>query len=210
VTDRLVAIVPVKALAAAKSRLAPTLSPDERASLALRLLDRVLSAVTSTPGVDRCLVVSADDTVRLRARVGGAEVVDEPGDPVATGDRSDLQRQHNEALEHARRVAIERWDPAALLVVAADLPFLTSEELSGLIERGATDNTVVLGADRTGTGTNALLLRPADALPFRFGPDSLAAHRAEAFRRGLQFFVHDTHGIATDVDLPRDLEVLAR
>jgi 2-phospho-L-lactate guanylyltransferase len=209
VRDDIVAIVPVKALADAKSRLAPRLSPDERASLALRLFARVLEAVTGTAGIDRLVVVSSDEAVRRQARLGGAEVIDEPRafDSVPGYPNPE---QHNAALEYARTVAIERWDPAALLVVAADLPFLSSADLTGLIERGTTEGTVVLGVDRDGTGTNALLLRPANALPFRFGPDSLAAHRAEALQRGLRFLVHDVRGIATDVDVPRDLEVLAR
>jgi 2-phospho-L-lactate guanylyltransferase len=209
VTDGLVAIVPVKALAAAKSRLAPSLSPDERASLALRLFDRVLAAVSHTASIDRCLVVSPDETVRRRAQLAGTEAVDEPRVVDSGSDQANL-KQHNDALEHARRVAIDRWAPAAILVVAADLPFLTSADLDALIARGEADDTVVLGVDQTNTGTNALLLRPADALPFRFGPNSLAAHRAEALLRNLRFLVHEANGIAMDVDEPRDLEVLAR
>jgi 2-phospho-L-lactate guanylyltransferase len=209
VTDGTVAIVPVKALAAAKSRLAPRLSPDERAILTLRLFERVQEAVTGTAGIDRWVVVSSDESVRGRALVGGAEVVDEPRALDRLTDSADA-RQHNAALEHARTVAIERWNPAALLIVAADLPFLSTVDLTGLIERGTTDDTVVLGVDRAGTGTNALFLRPPNAIPFRFGPDSLAAHRAEASERGLRFLVHDVPGIATDVDVPLDLEVLAR
>jgi len=209
VTDEIAAIVPVKGLATAKSRLAPRLSPDERASLSLRLFDRVLVAITSTAGIDRVVVVTSDESVRDRARLGGAEVVDEPPASDSVDARTEHQ-QHNAALEHARTETIARWNPAALLVVAADLPFLSSSDLTGLIERGTTDDTVVLGVDRAGTGTNALLLRPANAVPFRFGPNSFAAHRTEASKRGLRFLVHDVPGIASDVDVPRDLEVLAR
>ena len=208
-TDEIVAIVPVKALAEGKSRLASRLSPEERASLSLRLFDRVLEAVTSTAEIDYCLVVSSDESVRRRAVSGGAEVVDEPA-ALESVDGDTDHRRHNAALERARSVAIERWNPAALLVVAADLPFLSSADLSGLIERGTSDDTIVLGVDRAGTGTNALFLRPANALSFHFGIKSLAAHRAEATTRGLHFLVHDVPGIATDVDVPRDLEVLAR
>jgi 2-phospho-L-lactate guanylyltransferase len=207
VTEGLVAIVPVKSLAAAKSRLAPSLSPAERASLALRLFEGVLAAIARTPAIDRCLVVSPDETVRDHAARAGAEAIAEP---MAHATSSASADQHNNALEFARRIAIERWSPAALLVVAADLPYLTSGELARLIDRGTEENTVVLGADRTETGTNALFLRPPNALPFRFGPNSLAAHRAEALLRGVSFLVERTDGIAWDVDEPRDLELLAR
>ena len=44
----------------------------------------------------------------------------------------------------------------------------------------------------------------------RHTPRLEQAIRAEAAERGFRFLVHDVPGIATDVDVPRDLEVLAR
>jgi len=55
--------------------------------------------------------------------------------------------------------------------------------------------------------TNALLLRPPDALPFAFGVGSLARHRA-AEARGLSPRWCDAPGTALDLDTPADLAAL--
>jgi hypothetical protein len=56
-------------------------------------------------------------------------------------------------------------------------------------------------ADRPGTGTNALLLRPPDALPFSFGVGSLALHRTATARVLLPRW-YDAPGTALDLDTP--------
>jgi len=52
------AVVPVKGLESAKSRLAPALSPAARADLVVRMLDRVLAACDEAASVDETLVVT--------------------------------------------------------------------------------------------------------------------------------------------------------
>ena len=191
------AIVPVKHLDWAKSRLAGQLSPAERAGLVLVLLEHVLGAVRRAPSVDRCLVVSPDPRVRDRAAMLGAAVLDEPA---AGGGQ-------NAALEHARSFA-RRWRPAALLVVAADLPRLTPADLEAVSGLGAEPGTVVLAPDRREEGTNLLYLTPPDCLPFCFGPGSFRAYRGEAERRGLRVHVYRAPGTASDLDTPADLAAL--
>jgi 2-phospho-L-lactate guanylyltransferase len=200
VSADLVAVVPVKALAEAKSRLAPRLSPAARADLVLTMLDRVLAAVQASGQVGRCVVVSPDPAVRERAARAGATPLDEApaiGEVPVT--------RHNAALGRARALALA-WRPGALLVLAADLPFLTVANLQALAALGARDGTVVLAPDRAGTGTNALLLRPPGALPFCFGPDSYATHRQAAEERGLAVQLYRAPGTAFDLDQPADLD----
>ncbi|KPV49685.1 hypothetical protein SE17_31230, partial [Kouleothrix aurantiaca] len=54
-------------------------------------------------------------------------------------------------------------------------------------------------------GTNALLVRPPLALPFRLGPGSLAQHERAAQERGIPFVVADIAGVNLDVDQADDL-----
>ena len=60
--DRVIVVVPVKPLAVAKSRLNGVLEPEERTSLALNLLIRVLRAVQGVD-VHGTWVVGGDSTV---------------------------------------------------------------------------------------------------------------------------------------------------
>ena len=65
-------------------------------------------------------------------------------------------------------------------------------------------------SDRTGTGTNALLLARPGLIPYRFGEGSLAAHRAAAEANGLRFAICERAGLATDIDQPEDLAVFSQ
>jgi 2-phospho-L-lactate guanylyltransferase len=101
-----------------------------------------------------------------------------------------------------------QWQPGALLVVSADLPRLGVGDLEGMLALGRSAGTVVIAPDRGGAGTNALLLRPAAAIPFCFGLGSRARHAAEANERGYRVAVYEAEGTALDVDVPADLCLL--
>jgi hypothetical protein len=59
-------------------------------------------------------------------------------------------------------------------------------------------------------GTNALVLSPPHAIPFRFGPGSAARHRAEAVHRGMRAESVPLPSLASDIDQPEDLLVGGR
>jgi 2-phospho-L-lactate guanylyltransferase len=202
----IVAIVPVKQLSEVKGRLAPRLGPAERASFALESLERVLTAMRGCAAIEVSLVVSSDPEVRARAVAASAAAVDE----VKSGDIAGAADSHNRALEHARNVALRRWQPSALLVLAADLPLVVSEDLDRLLAVGQREGSVVIAPDREGTGTNALLLRPPSTLPFRFGSNSFQRHADEARHRNLHLEIFRSVGTAHDVDVPQDLDELAQ
>jgi 2-phospho-L-lactate guanylyltransferase len=63
---------------------------------------------------------------------------------------------------------------------------------------------VVIAPCHHSTGTNALFLRPADLIPFAFGPDSFAAHCASARAIGVEPTVYRTQSLAFDLDTPAD------
>jgi 2-phospho-L-lactate guanylyltransferase len=188
------AIVPVKRLAAAKSRLAGHLDADERAALVVGMLRSVLGALAAVGAVTDRLVVSPDPVALAVARAADATPLRQAGDGL------------NGALEAARAAAPAG---ATLLIVPADLPLLRPEEIVDLLaltERAP----VVIAPDREGRGTNVLALAPAARLPFRFGPDSFRRHRAEAAAAGLATLVYRAPGTALDLDTPADLAELRR
>jgi len=101
----------------------------------------------------------------------------------AIGLRQDGERL-NEGLEQGRTWALAAG-AEALLIVLGDLPPLARTDVAALLELADRPDVAVFAPDRHGTGTNALLLRPPDALPFAFGVGSLARHRAPAAACGL-------------------------
>jgi 2-phospho-L-lactate guanylyltransferase len=96
------------------------------------------------------------------------------------------------------------------LLVPGDTPILDSGELSSLLARSAEAQIAVVAVpDRHGTGTNALLLRPPDAIAPSFGEGSLERHVAAAQEAGITCSVEPLPSLVLDVDTPEDLEELA-
>lgn len=197
---RTFAIVPVKALADSKSRLAAVLSPAERAALTLDTLRAVLDAL-DLPGIAARLVVSPDPAVLDAAQASGATGLLQRCTPPDAADGL------NGALEEARVAALAAG-AGALLIVLGDLPLLGRGNVEALLELADMPRVVVLAPDRRESGTNALLVRPANALPFAFGPGSLARHQALAAARGLRIAHYRAPGAALDLDTPDDLRMV--
>ena len=190
----LYAVVPVKDLAGAKSRLGPVLDPKGRAALTLTMMRNVLSALREA-GVERVFVVSPDPDVLDAAESSGA---------VPLRQRS---RGMNPALEEARERAVVDG-ATSLLVFPADLPLLRAPDVEAVVEAGE-GKLAAVAPDAAGKGTNALLLRPPDALPFLFGPGSFGAHLGAARERGVEARVVERLNLAFDLDTADDLRRLA-
>ena len=187
------AIVPVKSLAQAKSRLAGTLTPNERRALMIEMLGRVVRVLRhpATP-VTTTWLVSADPVALRLATSWGAQPLHE--------DASDL----NSALTQARSCAFAHG-AEAILVVPGDVPLITPADVAALAALLAHDTAVALAPDAAGHGTNALGLRRTAAIPFRFGPTSAAQHLAEAVARNLRIRWYHSPTLALDVDDPASL-----
>lgn len=175
-------LVPLKAFASAKLRLAPALSAVQRAALAQSMADRVVAAAGALP----VWVVCEDDGVAAWASGRGASVV------------KAAPRGLDHAVQHG--VAAMAADGYGRVVVAhGDLPLAT--DLSWVAHFAG----VTLVPDRKGQGTNVACV-PVDAgFRFSYGPDSCAAHAAEAERVGLPVRVVADEQLGWDVDVPDDL-----
>ncbi len=193
---RLVAIVPVRSLEGAKSRLGGSLDAEERTVLTGGLLERTVRAALDVPAIESVVVVSPDPVVlRLTAALGATPV-----------------RQTDEGLNEGLRAAV-RWAVAdgasAILVLAADLPAADDRSVRTVVEAAVEAMTpgrslVAIVPDRHGEGTNALLLSPPDVIAFAFGPGSRAAHRAAA--EAVSAAVVEVESpLSFDLDLPEDL-----
>jgi 2-phospho-L-lactate guanylyltransferase len=184
------AVVPVKDLRGTKSRLAPILDPGARAGLTLYMMGRVVAAIKGV-GIEDVCVVSPDRIVLNEAQRRGAT-------PLAQQSRG-----LNPALEEGRGRALD-LGASTLLVFPADLPLLDEDDVRAVL-RTAEGRSVVISPDGARSGTNALLIRPPDALPFAFGPDSFEAHLEAARERGLDARVCERSHLAFDLDTEGDL-----
>ena len=155
------ALVPIKARAECKGRLAGCLAPAERLGMVRKMADRVVAAAHGSRSIDHVAVVTPErDCVPMDVLV-----LDDPGGGL------------NPALEFARHELLARGADE-LVVLPADLPLVTAADIDLLVARGR-QTGFAFATDTACTGTNALFLKPADAFRFRFGPDSRRHHLAE-------------------------------
>jgi 2-phospho-L-lactate guanylyltransferase len=189
-----VAVVPIKKLEDAKTRLAERLTPPERRCLVLNLLRHVLTTLQESSLVHETIVVTPDPGVLREAELLGADRFLQTGVGL------------NAAVRLGREHALRR-EATTMLVLLPDLPLLTATDIDALLGM-AGEGIVALAPDRHKSGTNAIVLHPPDAIDPAFGINSLYAHRASAQEKG--FLLREYHSIGTgfDLDTEADLEEL--
>jgi len=188
-------IIPVKPFRRAKSRLSPVMSKPIRAVLARALLSRTLDTLTMCPlqMPHTICVISRDMTALDIARRRGAISLVE--------SESGL----NAALNQAREWALARG-AQAVLILPSDLPLVTPADITAMVDLAHEPQSVVIAPDARGDGTNALLLRPLDALNFAFGPQSFYEHCAQAETSHVALHIYRSPTVALDLDTPADLK----
>ncbi len=172
----MIALVPLKSLDGAKSRLREVLDAEERHALALKLLTRVVDACQGA-GLE-VAIVSSDPMAYIAARELGAAVVDDGGEDLTGSVRRGLDAYA---------------DAGVVVVIAADLPYVTVEDVEALL--AAADPLAV--APSPDGRTNAVAARPPSSFVPAYGEGS-------AQRHGGVPVVRD--GLARDLDTPADLE----
>ena len=165
-----VAVLAVKGLADAKTRLSPVVPADARRALVLAMMSDTITA-TRAAGVDDIVVVTPDPEVSTAAHRHDARVVaDAPADH-ADREMSSLNRALARGIDAATGTR-----GARIVVLQADLPALRPEHLRAAIARAHGHRQAIV-PDRSGSGTALLIVGDtADVTP-RFGVGSAQAHR---------------------------------
>jgi 2-phospho-L-lactate guanylyltransferase len=169
--ERVDLVVPVKRLAAAKSRLRGAADggvgdPTAHARLALALTLDTVAAARAATRVRSVLVVTADRSVAATLGAAGVEVVDDPLVGL------------NAAYERGAGLLRARDPDVAVGALQADLPALRPAELDAAVAAALAVGKRAFTADAEGTGTTFLLAAAGVELEPRFGGGSAARHAA--------------------------------
>lgn len=192
---RWTAVIPVKRLSVAKSRLRMTgMDPRGRRALALALAVDTVGAVCRCAAVRRVVVVTDDAEATTALEPLGVTVV---------ADQPDAGL--NPALAHGAAQAATLAPGDGIAVLSADLPALRPAELADALRMAAGYPRAFL-PDAAGTGTTLLTARPGVSLDPRYGPGSRAAHRDS----GAVELPGNFPSLRRDVDTPGDLAEAAR
>jgi len=187
----LAVLLPVKEFARSKHRLAGWLSSEERELLARTMFEDVWTMLRAVGAEHRLLVISSEPVVVARCREEGILCRVETE-----------QRSHSDSVMAATAWAMS-LGITSLLAVPIDTPAVTTDEISALTDL-ARRYAVVIVPSADGTGTNALLRTPPDAIAPRFGPGSCRLHAAQAEAKRLPHRVLAVPGLAADIDTPED------
>jgi 2-phospho-L-lactate guanylyltransferase len=186
------AVLPVKRLTLAKSRLGGVLAPAERRRLARAMLFDVLDAVRATGGLSGVLVVTADAEVARLAEGQGARIL-----------RDAFETGVNQAVAQATHLLTAEGRDG-VVILPADVPLANPDELRAVLAAMVMGCMVLVPASGDG-GTNLIAAAPPSLVDPCFGIDSFAKHVAAARGRGLEPKVMRLDGIGHDVDNPHDL-----
>ena len=192
------ALVPLKDLVQAKTRLAGLLDPSQRRALAQAMVEDVLAVLAVHPEIMRTTLVSDDPGAGLLAEKYGVDYVTE----ASLGCRG-----LNAVVQRASELLLAE-DNSPLLVLHGDLPLLSYQDISVVLQAQRQLNGLVVACDRQGRGTNLLAFAASCAPRFHFGPDSRARHLAWARRAAIPAMVLHRQGIGLDIDEAADLKVL--
>jgi 2-phospho-L-lactate guanylyltransferase len=188
-------LIPMKELHGAKMRLADVLDHDERADLALAMLTDVINVCIESGCFDIVAVISGDSAVHWHARELGAKPLAEP--KTLTG--------LNEGLTFGQRYLGRRMAASELVILPADIPLARADDVRAVVDglgEGGSRMAIVRARDN---GTNALAMRPVEAVPMRFGRNSADAHVDEARHAGIEAVELDIERLRFDVDAPDDV-----
>lgn len=192
-SERVLAVVPVKRLDRALMRLAGVADTTARRALQEAMLADVLTGCAGSARLAGTVVVTSDPDAARIAATHGARVVPDHAPP----------RGIDAAVSIGLDAVVAAGADAAL-VLFADLPLLSPDDVAGVLD-AAPGAPVTIAVSRDGTGTNALLMRPPTAMLPALGPGSLARHRTRAADLGIGVRMVDMPGLTLDVDTPGDL-----
>lgn len=191
------AVLPVKRFGEAKRRLAAGIDDERRETLVAAMLEDTLEAIEGSRAIERTIVVTGDPRAQEIVAASSAEVLPDPAD----------EGHVVAALAGIARAEVD--GAACVALLPGDCPLLEPKELDRLLT-GLPSSFVAVVPDRHGTGTNALVLSPPDAIQPAFGEGSCARHVAAARQADLPFAVDELPSLALDLDTPADVVALTR
>jgi 2-phospho-L-lactate guanylyltransferase len=159
------------------------------------LARRMVTALQHVPLINDIVIVTSSAEVEMFAGHLGVRV---------------MHQTRDEGINVSLKLAFAAFATAettTALVIAGDLPLVTTEALTELVQSSQPQvRGVTIVPDRRHVGTNALVCTPADVIRTRFGPNSFAEHLRTAQEHGLAARIFECGVLALDIDEPEDLD----
>jgi FO synthase len=188
------ALIPLKNLELAKTRLAPTLTPGERRRLMLGMVRDGLHALTRCRSIEKVFLLSRDQACSELARDFPVEILNLEQDTSI-----------NDGLEAAALLLAGRGC-RELLIQHGDLPVVSPFAIEAFIDNHRESGAAIsLVSCQHRGGTNAMIVPLPCPVHFAYGEHSFMKHVAQAEAKKLPVNVFEHKQLALDLDNIHDL-----
>lgn len=191
---KIAAVIPMKNLNFAKSRLSTILTRQQRKNLIFFLLDITIKTLKESRLITEIIVVSSDKTIEKFSFENSLKFIKEYSDSGV-----------NNAVILADRYCINN-NIDANIVVPHDLPFISAKEIDQICNISEKySKCIILCPSKRFDGTNILFRKPPNVIKTFYDDNSYMNHLKEAQKHNIPIESLELDNLMFDIDTREDL-----
>ena len=190
---KIAAVIPIKNLHFAKSRLSNILTPQQRKSLVLYLLNITIKTLKESQFISEIIIVSSDKAIQRFCVKNNLRFIRDSDNGV------------NNAVRLADRYCIDN-DIDANIIIPQDLPLLSVNEIDEICNISKKYiKCIIICPSKRFDGTNILFRKPPDVIKTFYDDNSYINHLKEALKFNIPIESLDLDKLKLDIDTKEDL-----
>ena len=190
---KIAAVIPMKSLHSAKSRLSNILTAQQRKNLAMYLLDATIKELKKSNFISEIIIVSNDKALKQYSCINNLKFIKDSDEGV------------NQAVILADKYCIDNGINANI-VIPQDLPFISAKEIDEICTiSNKYHKCIIICPSKRFDGTNILFRKPPDVIKTHYDNNSYMNHLKEAYKFKIPFESLDIVKLRFDLDTKEDL-----
>jgi 2-phospho-L-lactate guanylyltransferase len=190
---KIAAVIPMKSLHSAKSRLSTILTAQQRKNLAMYLLDATIKELKKSNFISEIIIVSNDKAVKNYSCLNNLKFMRDSDEGV------------NKAVILADNYCIDNGINANI-VIPPDLPFISAKEIDEICTiSNKYHKCIIICPSKRFDGTNILFRKPPDVIKTHYDDNSYMNHLKEADKFKIPIETLDIVKLRFDLDTKEDL-----
>jgi 2-phospho-L-lactate guanylyltransferase len=190
---KIAAVIPMKSLHSAKSRLSNILTAQQRKNLAMYLLDVTIKELKKSNFISEIIIVSNDKAVKNYTCLNNLKFIKDSDEGV------------NKAVILADKYCIDKGINANI-VIPQDLPFISATEIDEICNiSNKYHKCIIICPSKRFDGTNVLFRKPPDVIKTHYDNNSYMNHLKEAYKFKIPIESLDIVKLRFDLDTKEDL-----
>jgi 2-phospho-L-lactate guanylyltransferase len=190
---KIAAVIPIKNLHFAKSRLSNILTPQQRKSLVLYLLNITIKTLKESQFISEIIIVSSDKAIQRFCVKNNLRFIRDSDNGV------------NNAVRLADLYCIDN-DIDANIIIPQDLPLLSVNEIDEICNISKKYiKCIIICPSKRFDGTNILFRKPPDVIKTFYDDNSYINHLKEARKFNIPIESLDLDKLKFDIDTKEDL-----